>query len=317
MIRHLLLWLIAVALWAVPTFTPVHEIKINGLAKDMVLSENSLVIATDNGHIEVYSVPEYKKIKEISIPDIKDFMGDVIPARILSADRVGDEYLLLSDSGKGGYSNLFLYNGKLKQLFSPKDQKVIIKARFVDKTHILLGYLGDEAALLDTTSNKELYRVVLGESKFSDFALDEDRSKAVFACESGILTVIDVKSGKIIKTLQGQNLDNVYKVAFKKGTVAAAGKDRRGAIYDVQTGKGSYILGDFFIYATALSPSARKVAFAMDENNDISIYNTFSKSKLAVLKGQKSTLNVIIFQNENRLYSASDDTHVMVWDMKQ
>ncbi len=310
-------FLLSIWVWAVQTVSPIHQIVVNGFAKDMVLTPaDTLLIATDNGHIEEYTISNYEKIKEISIPKVKDFMGDMMPARILSTDRMGDTYLLLSDSGKGGYSNLFVERqGKLTQILSPNDKEAIIKARFIDSSHILLGYLGDEVALLNIDSKKERYHVQLGESKFSDFALNEKKTEAVFACESGILSVIDVQTGKIIKQLKGQNLDNVYRVDFKNGMVSAAGKDRRGALYNVQTGEGSYIEGSFFIYATALSPSARKVAFAMDENNDISIYNTLTKSKLAVLKGQKSTLNVIVFKDENKLYSASDDNTVMVWDL--
>ncbi len=312
-------FLLSIWIWAAQTVTPIHQIVVNGFAKDMVVtSENTLLIATDNGHVEEYNTSNYAKVKEISIPKVKDFMGDMMPARILSADRTGDTYLLLSDSGKGGYSNLFVERqGKLTQILSPDNKEAIIKARFIDPTHILLGYLGDEAALLNIDSKKERYHVQLGESKFSDFALNEKKTEAVFACESGILSVIDVQTGKVLKQLKGQNLDNVYRVDFKNGMVSAAGKDRRGALYDVKTGEGSYIEGNFFIYATALSPSARKVAFAMDENNDISIYNTLTKSKLAVLKGQKSTLNVIIFKDENRLYSASDDNTVMVWNLSK
>jgi WD40 repeat protein len=99
--------------------------------------------------------------------------------------------------------------------------------------------------------------------------------------------------------------------------VAAAGQDQRGALYNVKTGKGTYIKGSFLIYATGLSPSASKVAFAMDEKNNITIYDTFTKSKKAILKGQKSTLNVIIFKNENELFSASDDNTVMIWNTKK
>jgi len=55
----------------------------------------------------------------------------------------------------------------------------------------------------------------------------------------------------------------------------------------------------------------------MDEKNNISIFNTMTKSKTALLKGQKSTLNVIIFRDENRLYSASDDNSVMVWNLNK
>ena len=176
--------------------------------------------------------------------------------------------------------------------------------------------MSNEVALLDLKSKKESYKVQLSESKFSDFALNIDKTQAVFSCESGILTIVDVKTGKVIKELKGQNVDNVYRVDFKSRIVSGAGQDRRGSIYDVTTGKGSYIAGDFLIYATALSPSAKKVAFAMDEQNNISIYNSSTKSKMALLKGQKSTLNVIIFQDENKIFSASEDSTILVWDLK-
>jgi WD40 repeat protein len=268
------------------------------------------------GHIEVYDITTNKKIQEVSIPDVKDFMGEVMPARVMSTDMIGEKYLLLSDSGIGGYANLYIYeNGKTVQLITHEDKKPLIKARFIDENHIFFAYLSDEVALYDIAAKKELYRVQMSESKFSDFALNEKKTEAVTSCESGILSVIDVKSGKILKELKGQNVDNVYRVDFKNGMVSGAGQDQRGSLYDVKSGKGEYIKGSFLIYSTALSPSASKVAFAMDEKNNISIFNTMTKSKTALLKGQKSTLNVIIFKDENRLYSASDDNTVMVWDL--
>jgi WD40 repeat protein len=302
--------------WAVPTITPTSTIEINGTVKDMVLNGDNLVVATDNGHIEVYDTLKKEKIKQINIPNVKDFMGDEIPARVLSTDTIEGRYLLLSDSGKGGYSNLFVYESNLTQILSPSDKEAIIKARFIDKNHVLLGYLSNEVALLDLTTKKEKYRVQLSESKFSDFALNEDRSQVVFSCESGVLNLVDVKTGKVLKKLKSQNVDNVYRVDFKKDTISGAGQDRRGSLYEVSSGKGTYIAGDFLIYATALSPSAKKVAFSMDEKNNISIYNRTSSSKIALLKGQKSTLSVIIFKDENRLFSASDDSTIMVWNLK-
>ena len=304
-------------IWAVPTLKPIDRIEVNGTVKDMVLRDNLLIVATDMRHIEIKDIESNKSIKDISIPNVKDFMGDEIPARVMSTDKIDSKYLLLSDSGKGGYSNLYIYDKNLTEILSAKDKKAIIKARFIDREHILLGYLSNEVSLLDLKSKKERYRVQLSESKFSDFALNRDKSQAVFSCESGILNIIDVKTGKILKELKGLNVDNVYRVDFKNGIVTGAGQDRRGSIYDVKTGKGSYISGDFLIYSTALSPSSKKVAFAMDEKNNISIYNRASKSKIALLKGQKSTLNVIIFKDENRIFSASDDSTIMVWDLNK
>ena len=302
---------------AYDTITPADSLEVNGTAKDMVVRDGKVIVATDTGRAEVFDYATKQLRKEITIPMIKDFTGDTVPAPVFSVDYADGRYLLLSDSGVGGYSNMWLHEAnKTMQLVKPEDHEALIKARFVDKDHILLGYLSNEAALYDIPKRKELYRVQLSESKFSDFALNETKTQAVFSNESGILYVIDVASGKVLRKLEGENVDNVFSVAFRKGIVAAGGKDRRAALYDVKTGKGRHIQGKFFIYATALSPSTKYVAFAMDEANDIFIYDTVLMELIAVLKGQKSTLNAIVFKTETELVSAADDNTVLFWKIK-
>lgn len=310
-------WLfIPLFMYATQMLAPIQKIVVDGTAKDIVLDEGHLYIGTDKGKLQVYDFKEQKFIKEISLPKIRDFMGDTVPPRVYSVDFLENRYLLLSDSGKGGYANLWIHeNNTTTQLISPEDKRALVKARFVDKNHILLGYLGNEAALFDIESKKERYRVQLSESKFSDFALNEKKTQAAYGCESGVISVIDVAEGTVVRKLKGINLDNTYKVDFKQGIVSAAGQDRRGAFYDVSTGKGDYIEGSFLIYATGLSPSAKKVAFAMDEQNNISVFNRVSKTKIAVLEGQKSTLNAIVFKDEEILFSASDDNTVLMWKL--
>jgi WD40 repeat protein len=304
------------ALQSSPTLSPTLAIEVNGTAKDMVLRGDELIIGTDNGVLQVYEYKNKKFTKQVTLPKVKDFMGDMIPPRVFSVDKIDNSYLLLSDSGKGGYANLWIYkDNNLTQLISASDKKPAIKARFIDKEHILLGFLSNEASLFNIKSKKEVYLVQLNESKFSDFALSDDKSRAVFSCESGILNIIDTKTGKMTKELKGVNVDNIYKVDFKKDIISGAGQDRRASIYDVTTGKGEHIEGSFLIYATGLSPSSKKVAFAMDEQNNITIYNTQSKSEIAKLKGQKSTLNNIIFKDENIIFSSSDDSTILMWKL--
>ena len=300
-----------------PTLSPILKIDINGTTKDMVLRGDELIIGTDNGILQIYKYQEKKFINTISLPKVKDFMGDMTPPRVFSVDKLSNSYLLLADSGKGGYANLWISKeNNLIQLISAKDKQAAIKARFIDDNHILLGFLSNEASLFDIKNKKELYRVQLNESKFSDFALNEDKTQAVFSCESGILNLINTKTGKKLKELKGLNVDNVYKVDFKKDIISGAGQDRRASLYEKKTGKGSYIEGSFLIYATALSPSSKRVAFAMDEKNNISIYNRESKLKIAELKGQNSTLNTIIFKDENIIFSSSDDSTILMWNLK-
>ena len=317
MIKYFMLLLLSLlSVYAAPILTPAWELDVNASVKDMVLHKSTLVIGTDNGTLKIYDLKEKKFTKTIGLPNVKDFMGDLMPPKVFSVDAIGNRYVLLSDSGKGGYVNVWINEAdKTTQIISAKDKKVIVKVRFVDSTHLLFGYLGNEVALYDLQSKKELYRVQLSESKFSDFALNETKKQVVFACESGVLNVVEVKTGKIVKVLQGQNLDNVHMVDFKKNIVSAAGQDRRAALYDVDTGKGSYISSDFFIYATGLSPSAKKVAFTMTEDNTITVYNRNDKSKIAELKGQKSTLNSIIFEDERTVFASSNNSVVMMWKL--
>ena len=314
----IILGLLTLVLQATVMLTPAEEIVIDGAAKDLVVEGDMIYIGTDKGKMQGYSIQSKTLQKEVRFPDIKDFMGDTISTRVSSLDTREGRFVMLTDSGIGGYVNVWMHeDNKTTQLLSHEDKKAIVKIRMIDKNHILFGYLGNEAALYDITAKKELYRVQLAPSKFSDFALNTDRTQAAFGCESGVITVIDVQSGKVIKVLSGINKDNTYKVDFKHGMVSGAGQDRRGAIYDVATGKGDFVKGSFLIYATGLSPSAKKVAFAIDEQNDIAVYKTSTKSKLYLLKGQKSTLNAIVFIDENTIVSASDDDTVMVWKLKQ
>jgi len=302
--------------YAASVVAPIQSIHIDGNAKDMVIREPFVYIGTSHGKLQVYDYKAQKFVKEITLPRIKDFMGDPIFAAAASIDYLEGRYLLLSDSGEKGYSDVWIHeNNVTRKLLSAKDKKTLVKARFIDRDHILFGFLSNEAALFEISAKKELYRVQLSESKFSDLALNEDRTLAVFSCESGAITVIDTRTGAVQKELKGINKDNVYKVDFRNGIVSAAGQDRRAAWYKVATGQGNYFQASFLIYATGLSPSARYVAFAMDEDNSISIYDLQTREKIALLRGQKSTLNTIVFIDEKTLFSGSDDDTVLMWKL--
>jgi WD40 repeat protein len=297
---------------------PFLKIDVNATAKDIVLKgDNELVIGTDSSELKVYNYIDKKFTKIIKIPKIKDFMGDIIDARVASVDYLNGKYMLLSDSGIGGYTDIRIHeNNVTRDIFTEKDKLAIIKAKFVDDNNILLGFLSNEVALYNLKDKKFVYREQLSESKFSDFALNEDKSLAAFACESGEVDIVNTKNGKVIKKLTGANLDNIYKVDFKKDIVSCAGKDRRASWYNIKSGKSDFIQGNFFIYATALNPDATKAAYAMDENNYISIYSLSTKSKEYLLKGHKSTLNMIIFKDNYTLFSASNDNIVIMWKLK-
>ena len=317
--KKLLLIMLFMASLFAKDIAPFLKIDVQELAKDLALgAENEIVIGTDGGKLKVYNYEKKEFVKVIQVPKIKDFMGDIKDTRISSVDYFNNKYLLLSDSGIGGYSDLRINeNNKTSDIFTEKDKLAIVKVKFIDDNNILLGFLSNEVALYNLKDKKVIYKEQLSESKFSDFDLNRDRTLAAFACESGEVDIINTKDGKVIKELSGANLDNIYKVSLRKDYVSCAGKDRRAAWYNINSGKSDYIQGNFMIYATALNPDATMAAFAMDEQSNISIYNLSTKEKKYILKGQKSTLNSIIFKDDNTLFSASDDSTVIMWKLKE
>ena len=316
--RIFFIFIITLAIVTGKELTPVLKIDVNESVKDMVLAgDSTLVMGTDAGKLKAYDLKQKKFIKIIKLPKIKDFMGDSMDTRVSSVDYINGKYLMLSDSGVGGYSDLRLNeNNKTVDIFTEKDKLSLVEAKFIDENTVLLGFLDNEAGLYDIKNKKFIYRKQLNGSKFSNFALNEKKDLAAFASESGEVIVIEPKSGKIVKRLNGINLDNIFKTDIKKDIVVTAGKDRRAGWYNLTTGSKDYILVNFFIYATALSPDATLAAFALDENNNITIIDLSTKSKLFILKGQKSTLNTIIFKDNNTVFAASDDTYVSMWKLK-
>ncbi|WP_292655933.1 WD40 repeat domain-containing protein [Nitratifractor sp.] len=318
--KRVLSVLLVAATWltaGLPTLAPVRQIEADGAVNDIVLADGTLLMGTDHGSLQQVDLQSFKVTTLLHLPQVKDFMGDLIDDKVFSVDEKGGRFLILSDSGQGGFSDLrILENGKVTLLLGASDRQNIIKARFIDKNRILFATLGNEAVLYDIAAKKEIYRRQLNESKFSDFSLDAARKRAVFGGESGVLTVIDTASGKILKTLEHVHVDNIFSVDIRRDRIVAGGQDRRASYADLSTGEHGYFQSDFLVYAVALSPSARYAAYAMHDDNSITVYDLESKTPRYLLKGQKSILTRILFADEQTLFSASHDPMVMMWKLK-
>ena len=146
--------------------------------------------------------------------------------------------------------------------------------------------------------NKSKTRIQVSQSKFSDFALNESKTEIIIADESGNLSVHNTKDGSFIKEFSGQNLDNVFQVDTKNGVIITAGQDRRAVVYNTKYKSSYYKIAPFLIYSVGLSPSGKIAGFASDENNNVTVFNTSTKSSLGVYGGNKMTLTNILFINE-------------------
>ena len=119
----------------------VYEVS-SGVVTDIAYAPKSkrLYIATDSGKIEVFDTNSTKKMVEITLSKIKDFMGDEVPSKILSLDIWKTKRLLVLSQDSDGYSRMHLYEeGKLHTIISKKEKLNIIKAKFLDKENIIVA----------------------------------------------------------------------------------------------------------------------------------------------------------------------------------
>ena len=290
--------------------TPNYSLKTSGGVTDLVLKNENLYVATTDSSVDIFNINTKEKINSIKVPKIKDFMKDTIEARIYSIDVLENNILILSQGESGG-RNIDIYkDGKLNKIIEDKDRLFIAYAKFIDENHIVYALLSNQIYLYDIKNKKVVNEVQISQSKFSNFKLNEDKSKIVVADESGILTLLNTKDLNPIKRFDTLNLDNVFQVDMKKDIFITAGQDRRCAIYSLDERISYYKEGSFLIYSVALSPSGKLAAFASDEENNVTIFNTTTKENLYKLTQNKTTLTNILFINENEIFVSSDDEKI-------
>ncbi len=290
--------------------TPNYSLIASGGVTDLVLKNENLYVATTDSSVDIFNVNTKEKINSIKVPKIKDFMKDTIEARIYSIDVLENSVLILSQGESGGRNIDIYQNGKLNKIIEDKDRLFIAYAKFIDENHIVYALLSNQIYLYDIKNKKVINEVQISQSKFSNFKLNEDKSKIVVADESGILTLLNTKDLNPIKRFDTLNLDNVFQVDMKKDIFITAGQDRRCAIYSLDERISYYKEGSFLIYSVALSPSGKLAAFASDEENNVTIFNTTTKENLYKLTQNKTTLTNILFINENEIFVSSDDEKI-------
>jgi WD40 repeat protein len=159
------------------------------------------------------------------------------------------------------------------------------------------------------------YSKQVEQSTFSDMVLSEDKKSVVAVSESGQVTMMDVKTGKVLKDPKPLNLDNIYKVDYKNGNIITAGQDRRVGVYP-KNGTPYYLKSDFLIYCAALSPSGKIGVYSANEKNDLQLFKVNGGVKTHILVGQDSVPSTIKFFNEDGFFSAGYGYSIYYWYLK-
>lgn len=308
--------LLCASLFAVPLKQPVGSFEGSGSVVDIVYKNGKIYSATAASSVDIFDFETKKLLQKIEVPKIIDFAGDLVHSKVYSVDVIEDKILILSQD-KDGFRRIHIHkNDKTELLFDTNEALAVAKAKFLNKDTILLGLLSNELISYDINKKTYNWSLQVSGAKFSDFVLNEQKSEVVVADESGDLKIHDTKNGKRLKLLADQNLDNVFQVDYKKGVIATAGQDRRTVIYVPKVNSAYFVESGFLIYSVGLSPSGKTAAFASDELNNVTVFDTITKATLGKFGGNKMTLTKIIFIDEDRFLVGSDDKTINLYSIK-
>jgi len=292
--------------------TPVATIEASGLVSDFVEDNGYLYVATDAGAVDIIDLSTQKIVERILLEPLQTAMGDFVPARVHSVDRFQGKTLLVT-SGISAYRNVWIHDGKELIKIIDEDRRIMPKrAFFTSEGKIVFGTFGSDVILYDKNEKYTLYNSHISESTMGGMVLSHDKQKMVISDESGTVRVLDVKNAKVEKTFSSQHVDNIYRVAYSKGTIITAGQDRRVGIYS-ENNRAYHIKSDFLVYCVGLSPSAATGVYSSGTNNDLQLFNTRNGNKTDRLIGHYATPNKIMFINEKALISAGDENTVFFW----
>lgn len=295
---------------------PHAEFQASGSVTDLLYQGKKLYAATDASSVDIFDVESKKLLERIKVSQITDFMGDVIDSKVYSIDLIANKILILSQ-GKKGARRIHIYeNNKLDLVLSDTKKLFIAKAKFINKDTLILGLLSNEIISYDINKQKQNYRVQISQSKFSNFALSEDKQQIIVADESGDLKIHNTATGKYQSELCGQNLDNVFAVAIKNGIIATAGQDRRAVIYKLKSNKAYFKTSSFLIYSVGLSPSGKIAGYSSDEQNSVTVFNTDTRKKIGIYGPNKMTPTSILFIDEDNFFVSTDNTTINQFKIK-
>ena len=313
MLRSLLVVVLLVVGMNAKELQPVKSFEVHGGINDAVFKDGKLYVGTSAGKVDIVDLKSGKILKEIALAKITDFMGDPIDAEIFSVDVIGEKILILSQDFDG-YTRLDIYeNGKLHHIFNKKEKLYIVKAKFVDEKRVLLGQLSNVYTLYDLKRKKHLWDVQVTMSKFSNFALNDDKTEVATADESGALNLLRVEDGKKLRHYEGINKDEVFAIDWKKHLIITGGKDKKVGLYDDSIQRAAAIRYNFFIYSVALSQDAKLAAVSVDDKNNVVIFDPIAKVERYKLLGNSSKIATIIFINDTEVLVASNDNKINLY----
>jgi len=276
-----------------------------------IRDRGKIYASTDEGSVNVFDAKTRQKLSSIDVPKTKDDKGLAFKPKIYSADHLEGSTVMAVESG-GEFRDVYLYkNGTFTKVADSRLGLMIKKVRFLDAGHILMGLSSDTIVLMDLVSKKIVYKVQAGGGVFSDMELSGSKNLVAVGDESGEIVMIQTRTGKIIKTLRGINLDAINRLAYSQNTIIAGGHDRRVGIY--RKGGSYFIDTQFFVFAVGLNSDASMGVYSDGEENELQVVEIATQKKIARLKGGEVIYDRLLFIDNHTLIGCGEENKIYYW----
>lgn len=211
-----LLLLLALNIYA-KDITPYKYIQASEAVSDFVKVDNTLIIATEEGIIDIYDLKKDKLIDQVVLKKQKNILGNDVRSLILSVDYLDGKLIfikrLLSTVGE-----FYIYeNKKLTKVLDESKGIQLQKIKFVDADTIVMATMDNSIILYDIKNKNIIYKKQLNLASFSDFSLSEDKKYLFTADETPQISKIEIKSGKTISIYNKANKRDIFSIDYKNG----------------------------------------------------------------------------------------------------
>ena len=187
-----------------------------------------------------------------------------------------------------------------------------------DSVHLAAGCQNGKIVILDATRDQEARSLPANHSALG-VAFGHDGTFVATALSDRTVTIQDVATGQVVRTLRGHT-DKVRTVAVSKDGrhAASAGDDRTVRIWDVATGKEIHTFGGHTapVFGVAFSPDGKLVASASDDRT-VKVWDAEAGRELKTLIGHAFEVNAVVFSPDGKtVISGDNDGQVMVWNVE-
>jgi WD40 repeat protein len=131
MIKLFLVFLLCFLTINAKDLQPSYIYTASGGVTDVVTAFDKIYVATAASSVDIFDLKTKKIINSIKIPQIKDFMGDMVDAKIYSVDIFNNKVLLVNQASKGLREIYLFENNKLINLISIDKKLLIGKSKFI------------------------------------------------------------------------------------------------------------------------------------------------------------------------------------------